>query len=132
MKPIAILLLAGLAGACAPQEPVEMSEADQSRLAEALAGRTPGPPVSCVSQRGLGSNRAIGDQAILFEATGDTVYVNRPAGGCPGLGFGRTLVIRTTISQLCRGDIVTVLDPVSGTEYGGCGLGDFIPYRRPP
>ena len=74
----------------------------------------------------------IGDQAILFEGTGDTLYLNRPAGGCSGLAEGRALVVRTTISQLCRGDIVTVLDPVSGVEYGGCGLGDFVPYRRTP
>jgi hypothetical protein len=27
-------------------------------------------------------------------------------------------------------DIVTVVDPTSGTNYGGCSLGDFTPYRR--
>jgi hypothetical protein len=33
------------------------------------------------------------------------------------------------MSQLCRGDIVTVFDPISGVEFGGCSLGEFTPYR---
>lgn len=58
------------------------------------------------------------------------VYVKRPTGGCPGLDFGRALSTRNTSSTLCRGDVVTVFDPISGTQYGGCSLGHFTPYRR--
>ena len=32
--------------------------------------------------------------------------------------------------QLNHRNIVTVFDPTSGIEYGSCGLGDFVPYRR--
>ena len=122
---------AAFVSGCAPQEPLDRPPPPGPDLAEALAGRTAGTPVPCVSQRDLRSNRSVGD-AILFDGPGDIVYVNRPAGGCPSLDFGRVLITRTTSSRLCRGDIATVVDPVSGTEYGGCGLGDFVPYRRTP
>jgi hypothetical protein len=56
--------------------------------------------------------------------------VNRPPGGCPELKFSRALITRTTSNQLCRGDIATVFDTVSGIQFGSCGLGDFTPYRR--
>jgi hypothetical protein len=132
MKPILMLALAGFGIACTTSAPVELSQSQQALLDEALAGRTAGPPVACVNQRLLRGNRTFGEGVILFEAAGGILYVNRPAGGCPGLQFGRTLVMRSTIGQMCRGDIASVLDPVSGTEFGGCGLGDFVPYRRAP
>jgi hypothetical protein len=58
------------------------------------------------------------------------IYVNRPAGGCPELRVGYALKTRTTSSQLCRGDIVEVFDPLNGFSSGACALGDFTPYRR--
>ena len=67
---------------------------------------------------------------MLFEGPGNVLWVNRPPGGCPTLAFGRAFRTRTPSSQLCRGDIVTVFDPVSGAEFAGCSLGDFVPYRR--
>ena len=130
MKASVPILIAALAGGCAVQEPAASSEAARSRLAEALAGRSAGEPVACVSQVGLRNYRAIGEGALLFDGPGGVVYVNRPAGGCPGLEFGRTIRTRTPSSQLCSGDIVTAFDPVSGAEFGGCGLGEFVPYRR--
>ena len=62
---------------------------------------------------------------------GDVVYVNRGAGGCRALAFGRALRTRNPTGNLCSGDIVTAFEPVSGVEYGGCSLGEFVPYRRP-
>ena len=103
---------------------------DEAKLAKALSGyEQAGPAVSCVSHRTLGGNKSVGD-AILFSGTTGRLYVNRPAGGCPNMNFGRTLVTRTTGSRLCRGDIATVVDPVSGASYGACGLGEFVPYKR--
>jgi hypothetical protein len=96
-----------------------------------LRGYEPaGPPVSCVSMRTLQGNRSIGEGAIVFDGPSGRKWVNRPPAGCPSLEFGRALQVRTSSSQLCRNDIVTVLDPVSGSQYGSCGLGDFEPYRR--
>jgi hypothetical protein len=130
MKTIVTLGLACLAAGCTGEGGVQSSRAADS-TADALAGRTAGAPVGCVNLRDLRGNRSIGDGAILFEGPGGLVYVNRPAGGCPDLNSGRTLVTRTPSGRLCSGDIATVVDPVSRVNYGSCGLGEFVPYRRP-
>jgi hypothetical protein len=132
MKKLILLAIIGAAAGCTANEPVQMSADDESRLNAELAGyEQAGPPVSCVSSRDIRGNRSAGEAAIIFQgATRNTLYVNRPAAGCPELGNGRALVTRTTTSQLCRGDIATVFDTASSMQYGGCGLGDFTPYRR--
>ncbi len=134
MKKIALFALAAFAAAaCAPTDPMETADRSamaESQLAEELRGRTAGPPMSCVNQRLLRGNRSVGEGAVIFTASNNLVYVNRPPAGCPELGPGRTLITRAPSTQLCRGDIVTVVDPVSGFSHGSCGLGDFTPYRR--
>lgn len=127
-----VVTLCGIAtvAVCAGARPAPR-ESDDSRLAAALQGyEQSGPAVSCVSLRDLRGNKSAGD-AILFDGpTSSTLWVNRPAGGCPDLNNGRALQTRTTSTQLCRGDIATVFDTLTGTPYGGCGLADFTPYRR--
>ncbi len=121
MKKILAFPLAALAvAACAPADPMERADRaamNESRLAQELRGRTAGPPVSCVNQRLLGGNRSVGEGVIIFQGAGNNiVYVNRPPAGCPELDSGRALQTRTTSTQLCRGDIVTVFDPVAGFQ----------------
>ena len=135
MKTLAALALAiSAAAACAPADPVETADRAamaESELAEALRGRTAGPPMSCVNRRLLQGNRSAGERAIIFGDQGDRIiYVNNPPAGCPELDSGRALQTQSPSTQLCRGDIVTVFDPVAGFSYGSCGLGDFTPYRR--
>ena len=133
MKKILALSLAVLTGGCMAERPMEVNDArTQTRLAEELQGRVQaGPPQSCVPQRNLRGNESAGEGAIIFRGpSSDLVYVNRPPAGCPEIRAGRAIKVRTTQTQLCRGDIVEVFDPVSGFGYGGCGLGDFTPYRR--
>ena len=131
MRIFLALAAAGLVAGCMAQEPIELSAEAQAELARELDGRTAGDPVPCVSQRDIRGNRSVGEGVILFDGVGDTVWVNRPAGGCPSLDHGRALVTRTISTRLCRGDLARVFDPTSGIEYGGCSLGDFVPYRRP-
>jgi hypothetical protein len=131
MKKIVALSLLPLMAGCMDQRPMEMSAEAQTTLAAAIEGRSEGVPQSCVPMRDLRGNRSAGEGAIIFEGPSrNIVYVNRPAAGCPELGFGRALKTRTTMTQLCRGDIVEVFDPVSGFTSGSCGLGEFTPYRR--
>jgi len=133
MKKFAALPLLALAAACtAAPPPAEVSAAAQSQLAEALKGRVQaGPPLNCVSQRDLRGNRSAGEEAIIFATRGsDLVYVNRPTAGCPELGSGRALRIRTPSTQYCAGEIVEVIDTLNNVTYGSCSLGQFTPYRR--
>ena len=128
-----LLASACLAAGCTTDadERVDMRADDEASLAFQLRGFEPdGPPVQCVSTRDLRGNRSAGQTAIVFTGTGGRKWVNRPPAGCPDLGSSRALRTRTTGTRLCRGDIATVFDPVARIEYGGCGLGDFEPYRR--
>lgn len=133
MKTLLALPIIALTVGCMAERPMEMGAAAQSQLAEELQGRVQaGPPQSCVSSRTLGGNRSVGEGAIIFRTQGSNlVYVNRPPAGCPEIGVGRAIRVRTTSSQLCAGDIAEVFDPVQNFSYGGCGLGEFTPYRRP-
>jgi hypothetical protein len=131
-KSVLIPCLGLLAVGCVNDRPTEPSASEQAQLSAALQGYEPaGPPTSCVSRRDLGGNRSFGEGAIIFDGvTRATLFINRPSGGCPDLGMGRALVTRSTGSQLCRGDMADVIDISSRTNYGGCALGEFEPYRR--
>jgi len=131
MKKIVALSLLPLFAGCMDQRPMEMSAQAQTELAAAIEGRTAGAAQSCVSSRDLRGNRSAGEGAIIFATAGrNLIYVNRPAAGCPVVRPGLALKTRTTSTQLCQGDIVEVFDPLTGFSMGGCGLGDFTPYRR--
>ena len=129
MKPAAAILPILLAAGAAAPDPVERAGATPSAIAHAMRGRTAGPPVDCISRLGLRSTRAIAG-ALLFRGPGGTIYVNEGVAGCRALAFGRSIRTGNTGPRLCRGDIVTAFEPVSGVEYGGCALGEFVPYRR--
>ena len=108
-----------------------MAAKDESSLSAQLSGfERAGPPVQCVNLRDLDGNKSAGETAIVFSGRGGRLWVNRPPAGCPDLSFSRALKTRTTGTRLCRGDIATVVDLASDAEFGGCGLGDFEPYRR--
>ena len=134
MKHIIALAALALAAGCtaASPETEALARADgEAKLATELRNYQPaGAPVSCVPLRTLGGNRSAGEGAVIFGGKGTRVYVNRPPAGCPLLDHGRAISFRTTTNQLCRGDIVSVFDPVNGINYGSCGLGDFEPYTR--
>ena len=130
MRIFLALAAAGLVAGCMEREPVELTAEAQAELARELDGRVAGDPVACVEQRDIRGNRSVGEGVILFDGPSNIVYVNRPAAGCPSLDYGRALVTRTISTRICRGDLARVFDPTSGIEYGGCSLGDFVPYRR--
>ena len=128
MKP-GLVILSIIALGCAAQEPVVRAGPQSGAIALAMKGRTAGTPVACISKIGLRNTRTIAG-AMLFEGPGTVVYVNEGIAGCQALGLGRAIRTGSATGRLCRGDIVTAFEPVSGVEYGGCQLGDFVPYRR--
>ncbi len=138
MRIITMLFAGVFVAACAhggaPDAPARaQAKADEAdaKLAVALSGMIAGPSQDCVNERDLGSNESYGGRVILFHDTiDDVVYVNRPPTGCAGLDSGRALRVRTPAARLCRGDVMTVFEPVSGMDLGSCSLGEFTPYRR--
>ncbi|WP_375287842.1 hypothetical protein [Sphingomonas sp.] len=114
--------------AASPAASVDRPSADD-RLAKALAGMTPGSPVSCLERRRETGYRAIGD-ALVFRYGSKLAYVNRTRGGCNGVGPNEAVVIQAGISRLCTGDLARIVDPRTGMESGSCTLGEFVPYRK--
>lgn len=109
----------------------KQSPAASAKLAKALAGRTAGPPVRCVPNFRNDQMKVIDDQTILF-GQGKTVYLQRPAGGCPSARLGGySLVSRQFGSnRACQGDINEVVDVRSGVTVGSCVFAPFVPYTK--
>ena len=96
-----------------------------------LAGMKPsGVPVDCIDLFRLDRSAIVGGTAIVWSDGGNRAYVNTPPGGCPGLAPDRAITYTVPGTRLCRGDIVTVFDPVAHIPFGSCGLGAFTPYAR--
>ena len=129
---IALAALTFTAGcAVSADADAETMAEDQATLSAELSNyRSAGPPMSCVSLRNLRGNRSAGEGAIIFDGLSGRKWVNRPPAGCPELRAGRALKLQVSGGRLCRGDIVSVYDPLTNVSSGSCGLGDFEPYRR--
>jgi hypothetical protein len=128
---LAIIGMTGCAMAARDQGP-RLSEREAKELAAALKDKVPGKPVSCVS-RVLGSDglRAISDTVLVYKVNRNLVYRNDLNGSCSGISRGNTMVLKPTVDQYCRGDIVRSVDLSTGMQAGSCGLGSFVPYRTP-
>jgi len=120
-----MLVSAGMAQAATDRSP-------EAQLARATAGRVAGQPVDCINQHEIRSTRIIDKTAIVYEMNGGTVYVNRPTSGASSLRSDLVLVTDTHSTQLCSVDIVRLYDSGSRMQNGTVGLGQFVPYPRPP
>lgn len=127
----AIAGAAVLASSSTAMSPQPGSPEAAHRLAKALAGRTAGPPTNCAPLFRDTQIRVIDDSQILF-GSGNTIYLQKPVGGCPGLGTGsNTLVaLKAGSSRMCEGDINQVVDARNGIIVGSCVFKPFIPYTR--
>lgn len=128
---IAALTLAALATSSTAIGHGDRSAAASAKLAKALAGRTAGAPVRCVPGFHSDDMRVIDDNTILF-GQGRTIYLQRPAGGCPSLRLGGYSLEAHQFgtSQLCQGDINQVVDLRSGVTVGSCVFAPFVPYTK--
>ena len=123
MRRLPLFLLIALASCTRPAAP---SGAGLERI---LAGRTAGPPQSCVTSRSDFSLHAVDSTTITY-GSGSTVYVNR-LGPCPGLRELSTIIVVSASSgQYCRGDRIRANEPGSIIPGATCNLGDWVPYRR--
>lgn len=128
---IAALCSAALATSSTAIGHSDRSPAASAKLAKALAGRAAGPAVRCVPNFRNSDMKVIDDQTILF-GQGKTVYLQKPAGGCPSLRLGGySLVSRQFGSnRACQGDINEVVDVRNGITVGSCVFAPFVPYSK--
>ena len=102
--------------------------------AEQRAAEKAGDSRTCIANSSI-ANRIVEDErTIRFEMLGRRIYRNRLSAPCPGLrqaanGFG-TLAFYLHGDQLCRGDLLRVVDPSRGGTQTlrtatACPLGAF-------
>lgn len=105
----------------------------------ALAKETPDPyvpasgaAIDCVQIQSIRSTNVRDDRTIDFIMNGRKIYRNTLPNSCPSLGFEKRFSYRTSLSQLCSVDIITVLWNVGpGLQPGAsCGLGKFQPMEK--
>lgn len=77
----------------------------------------------CVSTTRISNTDVINDETILFKMKGKRVYVNRLLQSCHGLRMAGGFSYRIPSTQLCKGEIITVLETVGGGA--SCALGKF-------
>lgn len=100
---------------------------DAERFEKAVAGKTAGAPVDCIDRR-RGSDFSLAGRYAIFRTNSSLTYVNELSPGCEPDLSRRTLIFRSTSSQLCRGEIAEAVDPLGGASGGSCTLGQFVPY----
>ncbi len=136
---VAVRLLAAtpvvtLLVACAGQPmTADRDPRGEARLAQALAGKVAGRPISCLPHFRTSQMEVIDRETILFR-DGRTSYVQHTNGHCypNGPRGGYALVTHQYGNAgICRGDIGKVLDTSSRMFLGSCSFNDFIPYRTP-
>jgi hypothetical protein len=88
-----------------------------------------GKPVSCVQLSQIRSTSVHGDSTIDFHMAGGKVYRNTLPMSCPSLGFEERFAYKTSLSQLCSVDIITVLQSPGISPGPSCGLGEFQPVK---
>lgn len=104
------------------------------RLAETLSKyeRT-GEYESCLSLRSIRSMTALDDKHFLVRVGAGKYYLNetRRCGGASRAGNRIQYTIRG-VSQLCKNEIITIVDNSSGMTVGSCGLNAFERLEEKP
>jgi len=132
MRIFSLLSVALIAATTAPLAARERDNAaGEAALSRITERRDAGKPVDCINLRDIRSSEIVPNTAIVYRMNNGTLFVNRPQGGA-FLDRDDILVTRTIGTQLCRIDIVNLLDRNSRMMSGSLSLGDFVPYSRLP
>lgn len=122
------LMLAACTGSYTP---TPLTDKQAATLDKALAGKVAGEKVSCINREPQTNLTVISNNVLLYRVSRRLIYKNELIGSCNGLTYGDTMITRSFGSQLCRGDIATSANLMTGMTTGSCALGDFVPYRAP-
>lgn len=120
----AIALLITTLGISADARPLKPAE--EARI------RPAGKALDCIQIPAIRESRVRDDQTIDFYMNGNRVYRNRLPYKCPGLGFEEKFSFKTSLSELCSADTITVLHSPPMMQGATCGLGNFQPITGAP
>jgi hypothetical protein len=88
--------------------------------------------IHCLQLNLISSSEVLDEQHLAFRMKNKELFLNTLPRGCPGLSRQTPFMYRTSLSQLCDLDIITVLDDFGfGLRPGAsCGLGLFVPMEQ--
>lgn len=119
------MTIAGLiwAAGCATSSAERVNEGAAAKLAE--YERT-GEVTSCMNVRQIASIEAVDEKTLLIRSGVNDYYVSDIKGRCSGATstFNR-FEYTTSTAQLCRNEIITIVDNTTGFLTGSCGMGSF-------
>ncbi len=120
MRSLAIIITLGLLSSAS----AVTAKRERGTVPEA---RETGKPVNCISLSSIRESRVRNDKVIDFRTSSRKWYRNTLPQSCPSLGFEERFMYKTSTSQLCSVDIITVLYGSPPTRGASCGLGKFVP-----
>lgn len=104
--------------------------------AGAVAATPPDPKPetrNCLALANIRQTNVRNARTIDFIMRDGSVWRNTLPFQCPQLGFERAFSYQTSISQLCRQDLITVMQQTGNQPFGArCGLGEFQRLPAPP
>ena len=84
-----------------------------------------GETEQCLNLATIRQTPVLDDRHILFEMRNGTTYLNKLPYKCSGLGFEEAFSYSTSLTKLCRQDIIRVIQRGGGGVRNSCGLGPF-------
>ncbi len=123
-----ILPLALLAG-CATTS--QTAQGPDPKLTAALEGRVAGKSQNCIRLDQATGNEIYRD-TILYRTSRSTYFLADAPGCGSSSGNNDYILVQNVFgSQLCRGDIVRLVERVGGFTGGACAIRGFTPYVKP-
>jgi hypothetical protein len=125
------VLLTGCSMSDTQSTPIALTDKQAKLLEKQISGKVAGEAVSCISDLHQANIIRVSDDLLLYKVSRRLVYQNRLRSPCPGLASDRDIIVTEQFgSQLCRGDIIKLVDRLGGIPGPFCALGDFVPYRK--
>lgn len=101
----------------------------ERRLSKLLQGRVAGEPLRCIRSDPRQRMQTIDKTAYVY-GSGNTIYVQRTRSPDQIDDNDALVINRFNASTLCRVDLATTIDPVTGIFTGAVFFDDFVPYTR--
>lgn len=124
VKVTAAFSAATLLAACATAgSSYEMSDEVAGKLAKF---EKTGEVTDCLRLTSIDQIKPLDERNFLIEAGVNDYYLAELSSSCTGAdrSFNR-LQYKTSLSSLCRNEIITVVDNSTGFTVGSCGMSDF-------
>lgn len=116
----AAVIALGLSAAANSQSNEERADARLAQFTET------GETRSCLSTTRIRSITPLDDSRWLVTTRGGDTYLNEVGRGCFGAASPFSYIeYRVPGGQLCRGEIVRVIDSSARMTRGACGLGEY-------